>query len=374
MSAIIASDARPPDRLPVSPGCKLRGRRPAAADNDTDRGSHVGRSGCRRRRSRQRQPSHDWRTRYRPSDHASRQGSDRRHEGRLCFRFDLCRTARRRAAVDRNRPATSADSGGGSHGRCYRAHQQAARGSPDARRGARTRRDRREDAHDARRHRHDAERDGRDARAGDVAVAWGRERSHSGDARTLHAVSLRWTAALRRAGRRAWAAADSADGPWSGRSDQGGGFVAVWRRRDGRSRESDLPASRPQSRTASFCSTVRPAAPPMPWPSTPHPAARWGAVVARQRSLAGADRRERRRLGGPAGVLARRIPSPCVLGRWQRQHVVRDDRSHDRGPRRRNDERNSSHASGRSIHRGARIPFASTAGSCGSACWTSAAS
>ena len=45
----------------------------------------------------------------------------------------------------------------------------------------------------------DAERDGRDARAGDVAIARRRQRSHPGHARTIHAVPLRRPAALRRA-------------------------------------------------------------------------------------------------------------------------------------------------------------------------------
>ena len=63
--------------------------------------------------------------------------------------------------------------------------------------------------------------------------------------------------------------------------------------------------------------------------------ARLERLAAGRRTLAGDQRRQWRRVGGSRRLCARRRPSARVLGRRRRPDLLRDDRLHLRGPRRR---------------------------------------
>ena len=199
------------------------------------------------------------------------------------------------------------------------------------------RRDRREDAHDARRHRHDAERNGRHARAGDVAVARRGERAHSGHARPLHARFCP-TACRSSASRSAalgllqippmdLGQVEVIKGVASALYGAGamGGVVNLISRRPGDRAERELLVNR-STRGATDASRLS---------ATP-----LSRALGLHRCSAAATGRsandvERRRLGRPAGLLARRRAAARLLGRRRRPHVLRDRRRHLRGSRRR---------------------------------------
>ena len=120
---------------------------------------------------------------------------------------------------DRRR-ARGRGGGRGERGRDRDANHAAHPGSSAAGRSRSPGGNRREAVDDAGRRGDDADRDQWAASAGDVAVHRRRERPRPGAARPLHADPLGRTPSLR-SGRVAQRAPDPADGPGSGRSDQG---------------------------------------------------------------------------------------------------------------------------------------------------------
>ena len=121
-----------------------------------------------------------------------------------------------------------------------------------------------------------------------------------------------------------------------------GGVINLLSRRPGREPEQEFLLNR-STRGATDAVTFLSA-----------PFSRLECLVAGWRSLAGNDRRQRRCLGGSAGLRASGRAAAAVLGRGQRPDVLCHDRLHVRGPERRHARGPGARGHGPAVRRSAR--------------------